>query len=683
VKRRSVFVFQTLLLLGFLSPQCVEQDPKEIQDVQVDSSVPEEDVDSPAFTQPPDCNPLAPDIDCLLPFPSDVFRVPDKESPSGFLVQIPDPALVELDGQGPVNIPAAYPSDGFSVDTPILVLLGKEIDAEGLVFHSPDPGQSLSPSSPTVLLDGVTGMPVLHFAELDMRPEAEGRRVMMIRPMDRLEDGRRYVVGIHGVRDPEGAVIEAPSGFQQSRDGDVEGDPTLVSLAARYEQGVFGLLEDHGIVRDSLQLAWEFTTRSEESATGDMLRVVEDALGRLDEEAPAVTIDSVEDSFESGPIHFQEHVARIIRGHMTVPLYLDSTEPEAHLYRNELGDVVANGVAEVAFTVLVPSSVLASVSSENPAPILQYGHGFFGTRSEAEGKAVVVLADRLGAVVIAANWWGLSKEDMPVIVGKLVVDTADLTSFTDRLHQAMVNYIALAHACGTTLMQVEELQEEGVPFFDGEEVFFYGNSVGHVLGGTYVALSPHIQRAVLGVGGASIPLMMSRSTNFAGFLLAFQLFLEDSVDVVKLVALFASSINRIDPITYAPYVLKKQLPWAPANRRVLMQLGMADSQVPNLSSHLHARALDLFQVVPAPREIFGLSVAEVGEEGMDISAVIEVDFHIDPDPTFFAELPDENNCVHEGVRGMKSMQDQIVAFLRGDQRVIHPCGDPCEESCEE
>ena len=231
-------------MTGLFGPQCVEQAQKERWDAAADASALWEDVDSPEFTQPPDCNPLAPNLDCLLPFPNDVFRVPVKGSPSGFLVQIPDPALVALEGQGPVDIPAAYPSDGFSVDSPILVLLGKEMDAEGLVFHSPDPGKSLLPSSSTVLLDGDTGEPVLHFAELDMRPEAEGRRVMLIRPLDRLDDGKRYVVGIHGVRDLAGVEIDPPAGFQEIRDGEVSDDPYLQSLEARYGQDVFDWVRD-------------------------------------------------------------------------------------------------------------------------------------------------------------------------------------------------------------------------------------------------------------------------------------------------------------------------------------------------------------------------------------------------------------------------------------------------------
>ena len=48
---------------------------------------------------PPGCNPLASEVDCLLPYPSDFFLVDDPSLPSGKRVALGEAAMV-LDAEG-------------------------------------------------------------------------------------------------------------------------------------------------------------------------------------------------------------------------------------------------------------------------------------------------------------------------------------------------------------------------------------------------------------------------------------------------------------------------------------------------------------------------------------------------------------------------------------------------------
>jgi hypothetical protein len=366
-------------------------------------------------------------------------------------------------------------------------------------------------------------------------------------------------------------------------------------------------------------------------------------------------------------------------GHLRVPLYTETAEPFAALHRGPDGRPAANGETDVPFTLLIPRSVADGVA---PARVLQFGHGFFGGRDEIEGGFVREMSDRLGLVVAAVDWWGMSTPDVAKVGEALVIDPSEGLRFTDRVHQGMVNFIALTYALKGPLATDASIQIDGHAAFDPSEIYFYGISQGHILGGTYVALSPHVRRAVLGVGGASFGLMMSRAVPFSRFLTLVRVGIDDPLDVQKFIALVSPVMDRIDPITYAPHLLHDPFPGSPADRRVLMHTGIGDTSVPNLASHLHARTLGLGLVQPAPRAIPGLDPLALPPEGADVSAVVEIDFGIQPDPTLTSRIPSEESCVHEAVRRLDAIQDQTDLFWRPDGVVAPPCDGVCTFTCD-
>ncbi len=656
------------------TPDAAPPCPAPLADGGCGGQPPEADAAPPAAETivPPGCNPLAFEHDCLLPYPSDVFLTDDPSQPSGRRLAIPDAALPKTKNGEAVDPTRVHAADGFSHHPLLLAWFGGEIDPAGLVFHT-DPSGSLTAASPTTLLDAETGAPVLHFAELDALDEAEGRRAIQIRPMVRLRNGARYIVALHGLRGPDGGALAAPEGFRRLRDGEAGDDAVLAPLAERYDREIFPKLEAFGLARGDVLLAWDFTVQSEASVTGDMLAVREDALRRFEAAPPAVTIDAVEDA--ASP---DEPTARRVRGRLRVPLYMESAEPFATLHRGPDGRPAANGEADVEFTLLIPRSVADGAA---PARVLQFGHGFFGGRAEIEGGFVREMSDRLGLVVAAVDWWGMSTPDAAKVSEALIIAPSDALRFTDRVHQGMVNFIALTYALRGPLATDASTQVQGRAAFDPAEVYFYGISQGHILGGTYMALSPHVRRAVLGVGGASFGFMMSRAVPFSRFLTLVRVGINDPLDVQKFIALVSPVMDRIDPITYAPHVLDDPYPDSPDGRRILMHIGIGDTSVPNLASQLHARALGLGHVQPAPRPIAGLEPLALPPEGADVSAVVEVDFGIDPDPTLRSFIPREENCVHEGVRRLDTIQVQTDAFWRPDGVVAPPCDGPCVSAC--
>jgi hypothetical protein len=611
---------------------------------------------------PEGCNPLAADWDCMLPYPSDHFR----DLQTGTVELTPAAQLKTNDGAAFDMLPL-HASDGFAIGAQILALFPGGVRGDDLVgYYDDDPIETLGDDSPTVIVNATTAEKVLHFAELDPRPETDDRRAIVIRPIVRLEPGERYIVAIRRLVDPSGAPIEPPEGFRRIRDGETSGDEVLGSVATRYAAAVFPTLEAAGVAREELQLAWDFTVRTEDNATSDMLAVQSDVIAKLADAPPAVSVIGVEDA--PAP-----HVFRKIELSVKVPLYVDSIEPLARLNRDGSGKPVANGEADVPFTVWIPKSVGERPAGSPPARLLQFGHGFFGSRYEVDDYASQ-FGDQHGFVVVATDWWGMSSPDRTKVVETMLSDPKSTMIFTDRLHQGMANFIAVAAAAKGAVANLPELQVTAGPAYDPSTLYFYGISQGHILGGTYTALAPEVERAALSVGGANFSLIAFRAQPFTAFLILIGSILEDKLDQQKFGVMLQQSFDRVDPLTYAPHVLSDTFPGTPPERRILLQIGLGDPAVPNVAAHLHARALGIPELAPAPRVLPGIEA----KDGPLDSALVEFDFGISPWPDRVAMPATEGNDVHEDVRRLTAAKEQIQRFFSPNGQVEATCDGVCD-----
>lgn len=627
-----------------------------------------DDVVADSYVVPEGCNPLAADVDCLLPFPSDVFLVDDAAMPSGKRLSIADAALPRTRRGEPVDPTGIHPGDGFAPGTQILARLPGAVDASNLVGYSQDQNDSLTDSSPTLVIEAETGERVMHLAEMDPRPRLDTDRALVIRPFSRLHNRARYVVAIRRLRDKAGGAVPPPEGFRRLRDRVASGPPALAALAMHYERDVFPVLERAGVARDELVLAWDFTIGSEENVTRDMLAMRADLLPRLAATPPAVTVVDVMDS----PM---EHVGRLVHATIRVPLYMETPAPGASLHRGPAGTVTVNGEVDVPVTVLVPTSVMTAAPGSPPARVVQFGHGFFGSRYEIEGAFGPVFADRAGVVLVACDWWGMADDDLDDVTTTIVNDIPRMLQFTDRLHQGMANQIALGAAAGSTLAAIPELSRSGEPLLDAAHLYYYGISNGHILGGTFVSLAPRIERAALGSGGASYTFVMFRARPFFGFLGIMQTVITGDLDLQKHSVLMQTVFDRIDPSTYAPHVLTDTFAGSPASRRVLMHAGLWDTSVPTIGTEQHARMLGIPVLTPSPRMPPGLTTATAPAGG---SALVEFDFHIDPDPTIQASPPRMEAPVHTVLRLEPTSMDQVDRFLREGGMIEQTCDGPCD-----
>lgn len=661
--------------------------------------------------EPPDplafvegCSPLLTDessvaLDCGLPYPSDFFLADDATTPTGKRIVFGRPAKLAT-AQIPVasaDVMETFAADGFSRQTPIVWSFGARADPASLPGIFDDAAATTEAGAATALIEADSGRRVPHFIDVDPRALDDARAALIMRPLETLSERTRYIVAISGVQALSGGAIDAPEAFRRLRDANVGEDAVLAPLLARYEAEVFPVVVDAGLPRASLQLAWDFTTGSEENATSEMLQARAIAVAELDRTPPLVTIDAVFEGDDLGLILGGVNVTdtwRMVKGSIIGPRIVDDDGPGALLARDGAGKVRLDGTTRFAFTAIVPASVRDSFS---PAGVLLFGHGFFGTQAEAEDSATRAIANQAGTVMFAIDWQGMATDDLGVVVSGVGGDVSRSLLFGERVMQAMVNWNTLTHAIKGGLFDADlrrpELAGEPGVVVDPNDaaadnagdaildlskpVGFLGISLGHVLGGTLSALNADIDRSVLMVGGAPFSAMMFRARPFESFLGLLDLSVPDPLDQQKLAAHMQSQFDRFDPATFAPFVLHRDLPLGPdngrADRQVLELMGVGDAQVPNLGSELHARALGLPQLTPsAIPPPFGLATAPFPAS----SGFVVYDLGVDPSFYEKAEPAADGNPVHEGLRRVPEAKQQMARFLN-DGVIEDTCGGPC------
>ncbi len=620
------------------------------------------------------CNPLAKEWDCLYPWPSDFFLKPDKSMPNGVRVEVPGEALPHYDAPGgssePVDFFPLHPSDGFSVLPQIAVRIPGSVDPSGLVSVWKELAPSLTPASRTLLIDAETGALVLHFAEVDPRPSHLDDRALLIRPLVRLKNGHRYIVALHGLEHADGSKVTAPKMFAHLRDEQPSGDYET-RMQRYYDARIFPAIQQAGVKRADLQLAWDFTTESEAATTGDMLSIRSQLLALYARQPPTMKVDAVVAGARLADA--DGHIGREIKATMHVPLFLESGDPGALIHRGPDGKPAQNGYLDAPFTIRIPNSVLSGAKAGR---LVQYGHGFFGTQAEVDGTYPSRFADQTGSILIAADWKGMSSPDVPQLFGDLLSDPDHAPAIVDGVHQAMVDFISLTYLAKGALLAEPALQDaSGQPLYDPAHVYYYGISLGSILGATYLALSPHLDRAALSVGGCGFGLLMSRASPFGPFLGIIEQAVGTKADALKTELLFQTSLDRIDPVSYAPHLLAQTYAGSPAARKILFQIGVSDPEVPNMAEHVLMRTLGVPLLQPGPREVFGLAGVKAPVDG---SALVEWDFGLAP-PDVLAEPAAIDPALnpHEQVRRQPAAIEMIDHFLTPGGKIEDSCEGVC------
>jgi len=594
------------------------------------------------------CDPLSPEY-CLFPWPNNAFTVRTSQTETGRRLALSHGALPKSYYDVQSSPTHWNRSDGFSTMGPILTHL-PGLTVEGLAQSGAATSVTIEDSikvdSPTAIIDTETGEWVPHWVELDETTDDTAARVLLIHPAYGLEHNRRYIVAIRNLP----GVSVSPA-FGALRDRLASDDPTVPPRRGLFAEILDSLrVEGFGPVED-LQLAWDFTTASQADNTQWMLHMRDQALGLVGAAGPQYEVVSV----EADPWPDEGHIAQRIYGEMQVPLYLDTTAPGGLLVFDEAGRPTQNPEApwaKFAFEILIP----ASASADNPAHLLQYGHGLLGAKEQIESGHFREFCNTYNYAIFGVDFIGMAEDDQ-LHIGRVISDGRfdDFATVVFRQHQGMLNSLLAMRMMKGGFADDPEFG----PLIDAEGAGYLGISQGGIFGGTYMALTTDIERGVLGVMGMPYNVLLSRSVDFDEFFTYLRQTYTDPRDIQMTLALAQQLWDRIEPSGYARHIVSDPLPGTPTHQ-VLMRGALGDHQVTSVGSHVMARSIGVRHVDTGQPEIFGLEVSNAPYDG---SGLVEYGFGLPADPV--GNLP-QRQCEdpHGNIRRMDEAREQLDLFLR-------------------
>jgi hypothetical protein len=246
---------------------------------------------------------------------------------------------------------------------------------------------------------------------------------------------------------------------------------------------------------------------------------------------------------------------------------------------------------------------------------LLLGHGLFGRGSDVvDGvptQITAALADPNTGVTgtwhyIAGgtDWRGLSNQDLTWValnvIGLGQNQLNNFPAFPDRLRQGMLNTLVLARLMKLGHFNVHPSFQtpDARPVFPGPsaEEYYYGISLGGIMGTYMAGLTPDIEKFHVDVPAIDFNLLLQRSTQFNNFdVLLSAIGLSDPMKMMVGLALQHELWVSAEPVSVASHVTGLVDPPFPGvgPKKILMSVAWLDKQVSNQAAELEARTLGI------------------------------------------------------------------------------------------
>jgi hypothetical protein len=641
------------------------------------------------------CDPIAPSY-CGFPYPNDYYTVEDSSTVTGLRLALPQ-EIMTVNTAGRTSDPAAFnEADGFSAGIAAMTHM-PGATTTGLATPKTIES-SLAADSPTVIINTETGERLAHWVDLDeyvvqakLRVDAgeappdfdidrsldelRQEQALMLRPAIRPEDATRYIVAIRNVVDENGAPIAPSAGFAALRDDTPSDDAVIESRRAHFED-IFSTLENAGVNRGDLQVAWDFTTASRESNTAWMVHMRDDALANSPD-GVTYSIRTI-DIDEEDPA---EGIACLLEITFDMPLYMNKGEAGGLLNFGSDGMPTQNGIFQYRAAMIVPES---AQNEATPAPLVEFGHGQLGDKEQVFGFQEI--AAKKNFATFALDFKGFAFDDVDTIFAVLLGgDLSAWRAIPERMHQGFLNFLMAmrtlsreAEGGPTTLLNQTLASECGGAVIDGTKRYYFGGSQGGILGASIMALTTDIERGLLAVPGQSYNLLLNRSVNFDAFVpLFYPPYGWNALDAQMNLALIQGLWDRAEPTGYSKYIRTNLLPNTPPHE-VMIQVSKGDHQVTNVGAHIMARTIGgVVNLAPTIRDVWGLEVVSGPHTG---SGMIEVDFGNPEAPlTNTPQWADTMDDPHGRATELTVLVEEGLPTFYETGVVENLCNGPCDQ----
>jgi hypothetical protein len=652
---------------------------------------------------------------CYLPFPSDAYTVA-AGTPTGRRVELSQTELPRNISGRAIDPLEWNRSDGFSAGSPLL-LWAPQVDLlRSGVPTILDIEASMADDAPIVLLDAETLERRPYWAEFDSGASSDLTKLLVIRPAVNLQPGRRYIVALRDLLDRGGESVRPERAFRAYRDR-LDTDEPRIEARRNHMENLFEILEEAGVLRSNLFLAWDFTVASTESTTERMLHLRDDAFGELGDAVPSFEVTGVFDlpgpgeSTEAVPADDTEaddteaddtgaddtgadldtdgvRIARYVSGTVDVPLYLTGEGAPASRLRRGTDGLPERNPETPWYPARFVCALPRTATPDEPASPVLYGHGLFTSADSVAHEDVQRMASEHRFVYCATDWIGLGAEDLDNVAVALA-DISEFPTVLDRLQQAMLNSLylgrLLAHPDGLAAHEAFA-DDDGNRLVDHDALYFEGDGHGAVLGGALTAVAQDWERAVLTGAGMNHSTLFERGAGFDMLRSVLEPAYGDDLDRMLVMALLQMLWDRVEVNGYAANLIVDPLPGTPPHE-VLVHVAFGDFQVADLTAFVLARTAGIPYREPLladNRAFVDLTFAldEVPTWPHDGSALVLWDSG-GPSPPVGnrpprGELdPDGPHDPHRDPRGSAAAREQKARFLR-EGVVIDVCDDePC------
>lgn len=549
------------------------------------------------------------------------------------------------DTVGPQPIPQNYPTPFPGYTFPLVDLAGGRIPLPNNLLLNPETGRLNLPLAPgqdpsvdsTVTaansLDGFsTTAPILVPFRGTVKPETvtqdtlpvfdeDGDAVLVTYAVETNETGS--VVTIVPVRplDPDTTytvvltqgIISALSGtpilsdnvirFLQQTTPLVDEDGTSITLGLSDEQAqtlepirlanqaVIGRAEEFTETsRANIPFAFSFKTQTLFSALPVARAAVLDANAPLVNRNPAVPtlpiaqgqgfvggpLPTVDEFWTTLPAAVQaapnNNIGRIFLGSVAVPQF--RANPLTDFWAQP---PVSGGSINVPFLLFLPDAV----AFPGPRPVAIFQHGITRTKGDAFVLADAFNSQGIGLIAIDLPLHGDLKAPGATSDGEGFINPGMPRVSRDNIRQGVVGLYALTNAINNGLT---DLTGDSIPeLAPGSAVkpFFIGQSLGSIVGTSYLATEPNANRGVLSVPGGRIINLLLTSPAFGPPIkegLAAAGVVEGTSDFARFVLFTQAVLDDVDPLNYAEPAISGTLRGG-TGANLLQQVHLADQVI--------------------------------------------------------------------------------------------------------
>ena len=547
---------------------------------------------------------------CLLPYPNNHFTVSDSKKPTKLHLSLPSTGTPANNSGVHIDPTEWNRNDGFSPGSMLLTFIPGLDLVQSKINLEVSPQHYSDTDAGAIVIDKATGQRWPIFGEIDA-VSTTGNQDLILRPLVNFTEGHTYVVILRNMKTASGALIAPNADFKKLRDKKATG--TLAKRKSEFES-MFSVATKAKVTRSSIYLMWQFTVASQQSLSGRLLSIRNQAFGALGDttmadrtvqgSSPSFTIDRVKTRDYTAAQNSQ--IVRRVYGTINVPCFLNRAGCPAGASMNYGADgnpkQMTGNVDQAPFVCNIPRSSVNEDASAvtNPAFSIIYGHGLVGNyEAITHNEAYAAAGNDYHSVMCGLDWQGMSSNDLANIGLGVLPNLSNFKSIPDRLQQAQLNFMFL----GRALIHANGLGTDPAFRFGGQSVLngsagYSGDSQGGILGGALMSMAPDFRWGSLGVPGQNYSTLLDRSTDWPEY----GQILYDAYPKGKerplLMALIQQLWDRGEANGYSQHIGKNPLPGSPTNT-VLLLPAWGDHQVTNLAAENYARTIGAKLRTPA------------------------------------------------------------------------------------